>query len=97
MTTPRRHFLTAKAKEMHEPLALTDRLYVAQIRALRPVYRDQPMILHRAPKTGSEAKFVQLTKMNEPSGTQSTGGLCHAIHETAGTGDFATIKKEQVT
>ena len=45
-------------KEMHEPLALTDRPYVAPIRALKPVYRDQPTILHRAAKTGSEAKFV---------------------------------------
>ena len=50
--------LGTRATNSYAP-ARTDRPYLAPIRALRPVYWDQPMILHRAPKAGSEAKFVQ--------------------------------------
>ena len=55
------------AENSHAP-APTDRPYRVQIRALRPVYRDKPTILHMAHKKGSEVKFVHLTKMNESSG-----------------------------
>ena len=43
-------------------------------------------------KRDQRTGFSNPTKMNESFGNRSTGGLCHAIHETAGTGDSATIK-----
>ena len=50
--------------------------------ALSPMFSDHPrQSLRPAHKTGPEDKFVHPTKTEEP----------------AGTGDFATTKKEQVT
>ena len=52
-------FQTPEKQRKRRPPTPTDRPYVAQIRSLRPVYRDQPTILHRAHKKGSENRFQQ--------------------------------------